>query len=56
VIALGEREETWDKIERAIIRFTAVTRGGGYKHHDMFMKAVGNKGIGLDLVDCVSLG
>jgi len=54
IIEPGETEDSWDKMERAIIRFTAVVKGGGYKHHDVFIKAVGNKGIGLKLVDCVS--
>lgn len=56
ILEPGETEETWDRIEKAIIRFSAVVRGGGYKHGDMFVTGVGNKGIGLGLVDCVSSG
>ncbi len=42
-------------MEKGIIRFTGVTRGGGYKHLDLFVRGVGNKGVGLRIVDCVSL-
>ncbi|TXT10770.1 hypothetical protein VHUM_02275 [Vanrija humicola] len=48
-----EREDTWEKFEKAIIRFAAVTRGGGYKHLDAYVRGVGNKGVGLRLVDCM---
>lgn len=50
----GESEATWDRLERAIIRFAAVTRGGAYKHMDAYVVGVGNKGVGLKIVDCVS--
>ncbi|BEI79912.1 hypothetical protein CcaverHIS002_0104410 [Cutaneotrichosporon cavernicola] len=53
--ALGppEREDTWEKMEKGIIRFTGVSRGGGYKHIDLFVRGVGNKGVGLRIVDCM---
>ncbi|KAL1408778.1 hypothetical protein Q8F55_005591 [Vanrija albida] len=53
VLEPQEREDTWEKFERAIIRFAAVTRGGGYKHLDAYVRGVGNKGVGLKLVDCM---
>ncbi|KAF8590933.1 hypothetical protein K439DRAFT_1119805 [Ramaria rubella] len=31
-LSLEETEETWDRIERALIRFSAVVKGGGYKY------------------------
>lgn len=51
---LGEREETWEKMEKSVIRFTAVTRGGGYKHVSMYVDGVGRKGVGPQLAACVS--
>ena len=53
VLEVGEREDTWEKQERAIIRFTAVTRGGGYKHLPLFVDGVGRKGAGMGLATCV---
>lgn len=50
-----EREDTWEKFEKAIIRFAGITRGGGYKQMDIFVRGVGNKGVGLRIVDCVRL-
>ncbi|OCF30647.1 hypothetical protein I316_07695 [Kwoniella heveanensis BCC8398] len=48
-----EKEDTWEKFERAIIRFAAVTRGGGYKMTDMFVEGVGRNGIGAKLAKCM---
>ncbi|OCF57433.1 hypothetical protein L486_04891 [Kwoniella mangroviensis CBS 10435] len=48
-----EKEDTWEKFERAIIRFSAVTRGGGYKHTELFVEGVGRSGIGKKLVKCM---
>ncbi|GMK58439.1 hypothetical protein CspeluHIS016_0504710 [Cutaneotrichosporon spelunceum] len=53
VLEPPEREDTWEKMEKGIIRFTGVTRGGGYKHADLFVRGVGNKGVGLRIVDCM---
>lgn len=53
VLDPGETEENWDKMEKAIIRFTAVVRGGAYKHHDLFMMGVG-KVNGHKISSCVS--
>jgi hypothetical protein len=50
---LGEKEDTWEKLERALIRFAGVTRGGGYKHGPMFVEGVGRQGNGLKIVACV---
>ena len=54
VLDLGEREDTWEKMERAIIRFAAITRGGGYKLLPLYVEGVGRKGVGLQLAACVS--
>ncbi|WRT68225.1 uncharacterized protein IL334_005201 [Kwoniella shivajii] len=48
-----EKEDTWEKFERAIIRFSAVTRGGGYKHTDLYIEGVGRKGVGPKLAKCM---
>ncbi|WVF72621.1 hypothetical protein IAT40_007439 [Kwoniella sp. CBS 6097] len=48
-----EKEDTWEKFERAIIRFSAVTRGGGYKMTDVFVEGVGRNGIGPKLAKCM---
>ncbi|WWC63115.1 uncharacterized protein I303_105715 [Kwoniella dejecticola CBS 10117] len=48
-----EKEDTWEKFERAIIRFSAVTRGGGYKHTEQYVNGVGRGGIGKKLVKCM---
>lgn len=53
VLEPDEREDTWEKFERALIRFAAITRGGGYKHLELYVRGVGNKGVGLRIVDCV---
>jgi len=53
-LALGEKEDTWEKLERAVIRFTAITRGGGYKHLAQYVEGVGRKGVGLQVAACVS--
>lgn len=50
----GETEESWDKIERGLLRLAAIVRGGGYKHTDVFVRGMGNKGIGFRVADCVS--
>ncbi|KAK8854943.1 hypothetical protein IAR55_003682 [Kwoniella newhampshirensis] len=48
-----EKEDTWEKFEKAIIRFAAVTRGGGYKHLEMYIEGVGRKGVGPKLAKCM---
>ena len=48
-----ESEESWDKLERALIRLGAVTRGGGYKHVAVFVEGVGRQGFGPAIVACV---
>ncbi len=53
VLTLEEGEDTWEKLERAVIRFAGITRGGGYKFTGVFMEGVGKKGTGLRLVQCV---
>ena len=53
VLSLGEKEDTWEKLEKAVIRFAAVTRGGGYKHLAQYVDGVGRKGVGLQLAACV---
>jgi hypothetical protein len=42
-------------MEKAVIRFAGITRGGGYKHVDVYVAGVGRTGIGSRLVECVSL-
>jgi hypothetical protein len=54
VLSLGEKEETWDKMERALIRFSGLTRGGAYKHLPLYIDGVGRKGVGLHIAACVS--
>ena len=54
ILALGEKEETWEKLERALIRFAGVTRGGGYKHVAMYVEGIGRKGVGHAITACVS--
>ena len=54
VLALGEKEDTWEKIEKAVFRFSVVTRGGGYKHLPLFADGLGRKGLGLNIAACVS--
>jgi len=49
-----ESEESWDKLERALIRLGSVTRGGGYKHVVVFVEGVGRQGFGPAIVACVS--
>jgi hypothetical protein len=55
ILALGEKEETWDKMEKALIRFAGVTRGGGYKHLPLFTDGIGRKGCASKVAECVSL-
>nr|XP_031860079.1 uncharacterized protein CI109_004443 [Kwoniella shandongensis]KAA5527151.1 hypothetical protein CI109_004443 [Kwoniella shandongensis] len=52
-LAPEEKEDTWEKFEKAIIRFAAVTRGGGYKHLEMYIEGVGRKGVGPKLAKCM---
>lgn len=54
ILELREQEDTWEKMERAIIRFTGVTRGGGYKHLPVFVDGMGKMGVGLKVGACVS--
>ena len=54
VLELGEREDTWEKMERALIRFAGITRGGGYKHLPLFTDGIGRSGLGLAITACVS--
>ena len=53
-LAPEETEDTWGKFEKALLRFAAVTRGGGYRHTDVYMQGVGIKGLGDKIVRCVS--
>jgi hypothetical protein len=46
-------EETWDKMEKALIRFAGVTRGGGYKHLPLFTDGIGRKGCASKVAECV---
>ncbi|WVO15904.1 hypothetical protein L204_103569 [Cryptococcus depauperatus] len=48
-----EKEDTWENFEKAILRFSAVTRGGGYKHREPFVEGVGRGGVGGKLVRCL---
>ncbi|XAO25856.1 hypothetical protein I312_104686 [Cryptococcus bacillisporus CA1280] len=48
-----EREDTWEKFEKAIIRFTAVTRGGGYQFTESYVEGVGRGGVGSKIVRCM---
>jgi hypothetical protein len=54
ILALGEREETWEKMEKALIRFAGVTRGGGYKHLPLYTDGLGRKGVGPQVATYVS--
>jgi hypothetical protein len=49
-----ETEDTWQKFEKALLRFAAVTRGGAHKHVDVYLQGVGIKGLGDKIVRCVS--
>lgn len=51
-----ETEDTWGKFEKALLRFAAVTRGGGYRYTDVYLQGVGIKGLGDKIVRCVSRG
>lgn len=53
-LAPEEREDTWEKMERAILRFAAITRGGAYKLGEPYIKSLGAKANGTKLVSCVS--
>jgi hypothetical protein len=50
-----EREDTWERFERGLLRFAAVTRGGGYRFGAVFVEGMGVKGLGGRVVECVSL-
>lgn len=54
LLALGEKEETWEKLEKGLIRFAGITRGGGYKHLPLFVDGIGRKGVGPEVVACAS--
>lgn len=49
-----EREDTWERFERGLLRFAAVTRGGGYRFGAVFVEGMGVKGLGGRVVECVS--
>lgn len=51
---LDETEDTWEKIERAILRFAAVTRGGGAKFGEEYVRIMGGREMGGKIVRCVS--
>lgn len=51
-----EKEETWERFERGLARFAAVTRGGGYRFGPVFVEGMGVKGLGGRVVECVSPG
>jgi hypothetical protein len=53
-LAPEETEDTWQKFEKALLRFAAVTRGGAHKHVDVYLQGVGIKGLGDKIVRCVS--
>ncbi|KAL7423510.1 hypothetical protein Q5752_001090 [Cryptotrichosporon argae] len=53
VLEPPEKEETWEKFERVLIRLAGITRGGGYKHVDVYVRGVGPKGVGLKIVNCM---
>lgn len=52
-IAPDETEDNWEKMERAILRFAGITRGGAYKLGAVYVEAVGSKGQGPKLVACM---
>jgi hypothetical protein len=41
-------------MERGIVRFAGVTRGGGYKHLPLYIEGLGRKGVGMGVAACVS--
>ena len=49
-----EKEDTWEKLEYALLRFAAITRGGGYKVLPLYVEALGRGGSGTQIVACVS--
>ncbi|KAK4686217.1 hypothetical protein P7C73_g3911, partial [Tremellales sp. Uapishka_1] len=53
VLEPAEKEDTWEKFERAIVRFAGITRGGGYKYTEVYLEGVGRNGVGPRLVDCM---
>jgi hypothetical protein len=42
-------------MERALIRFAGITRGGGYKHVALYVEGIGRKGLGMNITACVSV-
>ncbi len=42
------------KLEKALVRFAAITRGGGYKMTELYVKTVGAGPLGDKIVSCVS--
>lgn len=46
-LSLTETEETWDRIERALARLTAVVKGGGYKFDKELVDALKSSGRGM---------
>lgn len=48
-----EREDTWERFERGILRFAAVTRGGAHKFVAVYVEGIGVKGLGPKVVECV---
>ncbi|KAJ9110863.1 hypothetical protein QFC19_001372 [Naganishia cerealis] len=49
----AEKEETWERFERGILRFAAVTRGGGHKFTEVYIEGMGVKGLGPRVVECM---
>lgn len=49
-----EREDTWERFERGLLKFAAVTRGGGYRFGGVYVEGVGVKGCGARVIECVS--
>jgi hypothetical protein len=39
-LSLEETEETWDRIARALARFSAIVKGGGYKFEKELVNGV----------------
>jgi len=52
VLSLSETEETWDRIERALARFTAVVKGGGHKFEKELVD--GMKSVSRPIINSVS--
>jgi hypothetical protein len=41
-------------MERALLRFAGITRGGGYKLLPLYTDGIGRSGMGLAITACVS--